>query len=490
MSNVTRNTPWRGLGSVSLDDMRAEFKRLGSPIEPHAAAIHKALGPDSALALAMMFHEKKYDTVTDIIPRSFNNPLAVAKPEGGSGQDRWERYDAYDDAMVAWRNRIRSTTYKNGVYAKTTSIEDLIADAYAPASENDVERYIEVVVDRLNAFPRTPGVDNMAPYAFGNVKKPEVVKVHITDINTAWDDLGPREIEGAVQHGAVGTYLGTIGYFKGDARNRALTDYIVGGPWDGENDGKIAEFIPEDSRASPWANGPANGLEGDGVAYLRVRGVNAVNRNLRSIERSDGGNVNAPFSPTETPKQWRSIVNLTAWIFDDAQVPWDSYPLNPKFGIVTYLHHFEIGTKECPFYWVRANVDAFHDDVRGVMKVGQTKGTVVPGPVPPGPIKPEVPYSASADQSFLRRMFGSLRRYDVHGNLYLGPDNKPRAYKFDKKGVISNAWLNRAIKEQTFPGADYWRDLDGKDGSFGLITFDNGWVLVNHGEKKGWRWAS
>ena len=76
---------WRTLGDTTLETYRAEFARIGSPMLGDAAAIHTAARPHSALALAMMFHEKKYDTVTDTIPASFRNPLAVAKPDGGGG---------------------------------------------------------------------------------------------------------------------------------------------------------------------------------------------------------------------------------------------------------------------------------------------------------------------------------------------------------------------------------------------------------------------
>ena len=145
---------WRTLGDTTLATYRAEFARLNSPMLADAEAMYEAARPHSALALAIMFHEKKYDTAIDIIPAEFHNPLAVGKPLGGIGLDRWEHYETYADAVTAWKERITSLTYKEGIYAQTTTLAELI-HVYAPAKDNNNEvRYREVLLERLAAFPK------------------------------------------------------------------------------------------------------------------------------------------------------------------------------------------------------------------------------------------------------------------------------------------------------------------------------------------------
>jgi hypothetical protein len=145
---------WRHLGDVPRSAFRSEFARLGSPMLDEADAIHEAARPHSALCLAMMWVEQKFATLSSI-PTAFHNPLSLARPDGSpaDGDDRWERYDSWADGVRAWRERITSTTYKPsnpGVYARTTTLEDLI-EVYAPPSENDSGRYVRQVRERLAA---------------------------------------------------------------------------------------------------------------------------------------------------------------------------------------------------------------------------------------------------------------------------------------------------------------------------------------------------
>ena len=175
---------------------------------------------------------------------------------------------------------------------------------------------------------------------FGRVPLPE--RLELFDIvsdgpNRAFDRLGPRRDLGACTHRMVGSLLGTHRYFQGEARERSLTDFGIGGPWDSELDGAIYQWIPRGLAIAPWANGPANDLEGDGVAFVQALGIEAVNRDIRSIELSDGGDVDNPYGPEETPKHFAAHAALVAYLFDRAEVPWDQFPYNPHVGLVTYL---------------------------------------------------------------------------------------------------------------------------------------------------------
>ena len=190
-------------------------------------------------------------------------------------------------------------------------------------------------------------------YTYGNVPHPPFTDRLIPDIqNRAWDNLGPRKPVGVCQHSMLGTLWGTDGYFRRGSAGRALTDYGIGGVTDGALwDGVILRWNDPLGRAAhvtidgisrtvsanraPWANGGSDGLDGNGAPFVRRLGVSAINRDLVNIERSDGGKEMTPMSP----KQFESICALTAHWFDLANVPWDRFPTNPAFGIVTHLLH-------------------------------------------------------------------------------------------------------------------------------------------------------
>jgi hypothetical protein len=170
---------------------------------------------------------------------------------------------------------------------------------------------------------------------FGNVSHPPFVDRLIPDWqNSAWDDLGSRRPIGVCQHSMVGSLWGTDAFFRLGSGSVGLTDYGIGGATDGPQwDGVI--FRWNDPRGhthqnvnydgitgkvsknrAGWANGGADGLEGDGPLFVRTFGTHAINTKLVSIERSDGGDIATPMSP----KQFESICALTAYWFDYAKV--------------------------------------------------------------------------------------------------------------------------------------------------------------------------
>lgn len=330
---------------------------------------------------------------------------------------------------------------------------------------------------------------------FGRVTIPDNLIVHdiVSDgPNTAFDHLGPRRDLGTCTHRMVGSLLGTNGYFSGEARNRSLTDFGIGGPWDGDLDGTIYQWVPAGADIAPWANGPANDLEGDGVALVQALGIDAVNRDLRSIELSDGGDTNNPYGPVETPKQFNAHVHLVARIFDRAEVPWDQFPYNPSAGVVTYLEHWEIGPKKCPFPPVRAQTTNTQAAIRGLMKMHQTGVGTKPEPVPGGPPAGIVPYSATLDQTFLRDRWGAPHREYRNGTLAIAPDGRFKTYPWYPGWVPCSAWLARAREENEFPRPGNWTTFPTitKGSPTSYIEFEGGWVLLHFDDKRGWRWAT
>lgn len=345
---------------------------------------------------------------------------------------------------------------------------------------------------------------------FGNVPHPPFLDRLIPDRqNGAWNDLGPRRPVGVCQHSMVGTLWGTDRWFRRGAASTGLTDYGIGNSMDGpEWDGAILRWNDPEGRAATihlkddayvpagapgsvayavsanragWANGGSDGLEGDGPLFVRTLGVAAINRDLVSIERSDGGVTTTPMSA----KQFESICALSAHWFDRAKVPWDAFPLNPAHGIVTHLLHLEFATKTCPHPPVTSRIDEIQARIRQILKVGQT-ATEQPAPLPPGiPIALDHDrWPAGYELATLRERFGRLTR---HGD--------GRTFGFDPNGVVSNAWVARGVADgrtaaQLPPALDWWAFAGREGQTFELVTFAERWTLFRPDRSVAWRWIS
>ncbi len=346
---------------------------------------------------------------------------------------------------------------------------------------------------------------------FGNVKHPPFIDRLIPDSqNRAWDDLGPRRPVGVCQHSMVGSLWGTDGWFRRGAASSGLTDYGIGGSTDGEEwDGVIfrwndprgkratiymkegrylrrnspgAEAMVLSANRSGWANGGSDGLEGDGPLFVRTLGVSAINRDLVSIERSDGGDTSAPVSA----KQFESICSLSAYWFDLARVPWDQFPLNPAHGIVTHLLHSEFATKTCPHAPVTGRIDEIQARIRQILKAGQS-GQPAMTPLPPeSPISVDHGLWPSGwDVKSLAGRFGALTQHREDGST--------QSFPFDPAGVISNAWVARGAAEgrtlRQLPKALHWWVLRADDDqAYDLVTFDDRWTLFRPDRNVAWRW--
>lgn len=275
----------------------------------------------------------------------------------------------------------------------------------------------------------------MAELQFGHVVHPPFEDRYIPDSQTsAWNDLGQRNPVGVCQHSMIGTLAGTDKWFRDGVpspthKARGLTDYGIG------LDGLIYRWNDPRGRRAGWASGGSDGLEGDGVAFVRTLGVNAINRDLVSIERDDAGNINTPM----TPAQFEAICQLSAYWFDQAGVPWDTFPKNPKVGIVTHMLHYEFATKACPFDPVRSNINAIQDRIRAILKAAQV--VVIPAePTPPVEPLPEWPNGWTTDE--LKKWFGTVQEFD-----FANPERGFKMRTFNANGVISNMWVQRAVEE-------------------------------------------
>ena len=334
---------------------------------------------------------------------------------------------------------------------------------------------------------------------FGRVPHPPFVDRMIPNSQTsAWNDLGQRVPKGTCQHSMVGYLNTTDRWFRDDPntgrRASGLTDYGVGGSADGpELDGVIYRWNDPRGRRAGWANGGSDGLEGDGIAFVRTLGVNAINRDLVSIERSDGGDINTPLSP----KQFESLCQLHAYWHDQAKVPYTDFPKNPALTLVMYLEHREFATKACPFAPVRNEVDRIQARIREIMK--QYQGEITPKPQPeptpePKP-KPEDVWPNGWTTEALDKHFGELIKID----LRQGFDKMvTRETGFNAKGTISNAWVQRCVEDgitevKRMPIPSHHTITASKDGvkselvSFPRSGYDD-WIAFKGDGNAGWRW--
>lgn len=317
---------------------------------------------------------------------------------------------------------------------------------------------------------------------FGRVTHPPFRDRTIPEGQTwAWFDLGQRTPLGAVMHTIDGTLWGTDSWFRYNPTTgrwpTGLTDYGIGGATDGELwDGVILRWNDPRGRRSGHANGGSDGLEGDGVLFVRHLGTNAINRDLVSIERSDGGH---PYDQPISPKQFASMAHLTAHWFDQAEVPYDRFPLNPHAGpgLVTHLWHLEFATKGCPWGPVVEQTDELQDEIRAILKAAQAPTSDVPAQ-PPAPDHDAWPGGYTVPR--LADQFGRLLRSDG------------RDFGFHPDGVISNAWANRGATERLrareLPKPIIWHQLGAESGD--VIVFERDWVLYRVRGETAWLWVN
>ncbi len=168
---ITANTPWRTLSPVPYATWVSNIAAAGGPLELRSQAAYDAAGDLSGLALAMLGQESSYGTRFNRNVAGNHNPLNL-RPASGDG---YLRFDRWVDGIRAWSERITDPAYKQGIYAGTTTISDLI-NVYAPPSDsNDTAGYIANVVSRLNYYPKdNPQEASMTTYPVAGLPGPGI----------------------------------------------------------------------------------------------------------------------------------------------------------------------------------------------------------------------------------------------------------------------------------------------------------------------------
>jgi hypothetical protein len=287
---------------------------------------------------------------------------------------------------------------------------------------------------------------------------------------------GSRRIVGVMNHETQGHgsgpwYRNFFSCPDGARCGDALVDYLI------TRDGAIYRLNDPANDRSPWANGGPLGLEGDGPAFYARFGAAGVNNSLISIEYEKFDDEDF------TEAQVRSGGLLNAYWHDRDSQPWEDYPYVARYGCVTSLAHFEIGTTNCGMGELD-DITRVQAVARGEMKRWQTLADGPSEPLPPEvPEQPEIPaLPGGISVADAARRFGTLVKHT--------PDGKTKVAPFDPRGVISLAWLHRCVATGDWPEAEDWWALSDSGKTLDIITFSNYWQLIRTGDRQALMWAS
>lgn len=257
---------------------------------------------------------------------------------------------------------------------------------------------------------------------------------------------------------------------KGERARDALVDAIV------DRDGRAA-WLNNPYGAGrfrePWASGGGNGYEGDGVAFIRKYGATQNKRGLSTeIITKNGQRI--------TEYQVETMARIMSVVHHWNKCPWDRFPFNPVYGMVTDFGHYELSSSSCRLE--DADVQLYQNRCRALLKAAQTGESEDLTP-PPTPITNPANklFPEGWTEKVAAQRFGELER--------INPNGSRDTFRFDPKGPISNLWLQRGWAEGGQWGeAQRWLVLRDGETTRDLIFFGDGSVLTRSGNHQ-WSWS-
>lgn len=228
--------------------------------------------------------------------------------------------------------------------------------------------YAPQIAAKANAIFPNPSSNqeesSMSDLTFGNVPYPPVIQSHLPGANPWVETSGAPDVPLAVVwHRMLGTFHGTDGWFHG---NHAATCYGVAvRAIDGDEAGKIFEWIAPRSGWYGESSGPVDAPYGDGLALVNEVGVQSVNRTTKAIEIS--GEYTTPLDDEARA----AIVAMTAYWADQARIPWHAFPMVPGKGRSFVIWHQEItigSGKVCPGGVVMSETNALIQRVASLLR--------------------------------------------------------------------------------------------------------------------------
>lgn len=154
--SITRNTPYRDVGPVTLATWNNTVSQYRGRAALGSEKAWKAGGSLSAVLLRILIQESSVDTDYRANSKANNNPYNI-RVKDRSNEDNPKGYVHFAnlvDATDAARRRINGDAgFFDGPnpYAAATTIEELLY-TYAPPQWNDTEGLITKMVDQLNAW--------------------------------------------------------------------------------------------------------------------------------------------------------------------------------------------------------------------------------------------------------------------------------------------------------------------------------------------------
>lgn len=479
---ATAQSEWRKIGDLSLTQFKQGIP-ASSPLTPELDSIYAAVKGYSALYKAHLQIENSWATTGNATTGGFN--AQGSKDHTNGGYMRWK---SWTEGAAWWKQHV--LTYPD--YQPTKTIADYV-HVYAPWQDgNDETNYVNVILKYANqVIPSNAGdppvvAPSKQPLTFGNVPKPPILDRIIPDSdNWAWNVLGQRVVLGLVYHTQVGTNWGTDGWFRtlwqSDGSKAGgqlgLTDFGVSRLKKNEilqwNDQLGRGRAGVTANRAPWASGPwENPPGGDGHAFVAKYGVNGINMLLTAIE------IDQYYDTLFTKDGLDTVIWLSAWLADQAQVPYIDYPIFPKTGLTfTYTHNEFQNNKPCAGAVVIDEV--VRDIIPGtadMLKHYQATTIVVPPVVTP----PAVVYAKPIVPDFLKKypFVQEITFNDVKAELRTDLMKATKdGVKFFQYGGVTSAETRPAAKAgETFPIVYGWTK-DGQD--WGLDPIGNRVLLAN-----------
>jgi hypothetical protein len=430
--SVQANTPWRHIGAVPYEIWQKRILDAGGTHAVSQRAVWEAAGDDSALMLAMLKMESSYASDYDAIPEWKKNPWNMQVDGVGL------TFTGYVAAVNAWKERLYSPTYKNGIYKNTTSIRDLIS-VYAPKSDgNDTDGYIASVIRLIeqNGIVPPEGENSEMPITYGKVPMPKFVDREVPAGSKYAGQVpkGSRVIRAFIRHTAYGNLVGTDGWFHG---GNALTEYMIGNSVDGAAlDGQIRRFNDPSGSYYPHASGPVEQPVEDAAKFLQLW-PGRINIDSVACERS--GNGSTPVSNKERASRAALLAyhadQYGKYLFDKHGkdlFTWETFPIIPsELGRSFIIHHGEIyvGKRDsCPGPAMEADLNTEIAAAKKILQQYQTGSTDVP--IPPEPVyaKPQPPTPGTSvvnGRTFLAVTETYKLTKDAQPRLYAEPNSAP-----------------------------------------------------------------
>lgn len=317
---------WRDIGPTTFEAFEAEIRSRAprSPLLAEVRAIYDAVRDHSRLFLGMCWIEDRFNTdPSDNFPITNRNLMNMKTPDGSG----WMKFDSYAAGSKGWLDRITSPTYKNGIYAKTETVEDLVMVYAPPYDSNDVPNYVAtigVIVDELKALEAdqsptptptpSPGGNDVPTYTTtvpglpgGPLTTTYPIRFNMTAIDgyqrTGQKARTPRR---SIQHGTDNpnnqSAWQEAQYFVNGAEGRQASVHSFA------DDNEVVIGMPLDEVAWQAADGSGPGnMNGFACEMMEATAIwnNTARRNkLVAIAADWMGRVSARFGVTKPERHW------------------------------------------------------------------------------------------------------------------------------------------------------------------------------------------